>query len=97
MNSSELRDYFTDAIRFWEPRRVIYNLALAGVVVAYFVVGYPGSKAVLSIDFALGLFLLTVGANICYCAAYLPTSLFRPLDFAKCGSERAGFCLSSAP
>ena len=71
MDSSDLRTYFTDAISFWEPRRVVYNLALAGIVIAYFVAGYPASKAVLSIDFALGLFLLAVGANIVYCAAYL--------------------------
>jgi len=71
MDGSELRTYFTDAISFWEPRRLVYNLALAGIVIAYFVAGYPASKAVLSIDFALGLFLLAVGANIAYCAAYL--------------------------
>jgi hypothetical protein len=71
MNSTELRDYFTDAIRFWEPRRLIYNLALAAIVIAYFVSGYPGSKGVLSIDFGLALFLLAVVANIAYCAAYL--------------------------
>jgi hypothetical protein len=71
MNGADLRDYFTDAIRFWEPRRVLYNLVLAVIVVAYFVVGYPTSKSVLSIDFALGLFLLAVAANVAYCAAYL--------------------------
>ena len=71
MNSTEMRDYFTDAIRFWEPRRVVYNLVLAAIVVAYFVAGYPSSKGVLSVDFALGLFLLAIAANIAYCAAYL--------------------------
>lgn len=71
MNSSEFRDYFTDAISFWEPRRVVYNVVLAAIVIAYFVAGYPASKSILSIDFALGLFLLAVGANIAYCAAYL--------------------------
>ncbi len=71
MNSSELREYFTDAIRFWEPRRVIYNIVLAAIVIAYFAVGYPSSKTVLSIDFGLALFLLAVAANIAYCAAYL--------------------------
>src|SRR5437868_7482081 len=71
MNGSELRDYFTDAIRFWEPRRLIYNLVLTAIVIAYFAVGYPGSKNVLSVDFALGLFILAVVANIAYCAAYL--------------------------
>jgi hypothetical protein len=60
MNASELRDYFTDAIRFWEPRRLIYNAALAVIVVAYFVTGYPLSKTALTVDFALGLFLLAV-------------------------------------
>lgn len=66
-----IREYFTDAIRFWEPRRLIYNGVLALIVIGYFVAGYPGSKATLSIDFALSLFLFAVVANIAYCAAYL--------------------------
>jgi hypothetical protein len=71
MDASSLRDYATDAIKFWEPRRVIYNLALAAIVIVYFGVGYPASKALLTIDFLLGLFLLAVIANVAYCAAYL--------------------------
>jgi hypothetical protein len=71
MDAATLRDYVTDAIKFWERGRILYNLALAGVVVLHFVAGFPGSKAVLSLDFALGLFLLAVVANIAYCAAYL--------------------------
>lgn len=71
MDGPTLRDYFTDAIKFWEPRRVIYNLALAAVVIIYFALGYPSSKSVLSVDFFLGLFLLAVAANVAYCAAYL--------------------------
>jgi hypothetical protein len=71
MNSSELREYFTDAIRFWEPRRLIYNVVLAAIVIAYFAAGYPVSKSMLSMDFALVLFLLAVAANIAYCAVYL--------------------------
>jgi hypothetical protein len=71
MEAITLRDSFTSAIRFWEPRRLIYNAVLAFIVLAYFVSGYPASKTVLSLDFALGLFLLAVVANIAYCAAYL--------------------------
>ena len=71
MDGLTLRNYLTDAIRFWAPRRVIYNLALATIVIIYFAVGYPSSRAVLSVDFLLGLFLLAVAANIAYCAAYL--------------------------
>jgi hypothetical protein len=36
LERSELRDYATDAIQFWEPRRIIYNLALATIVIIYF-------------------------------------------------------------
>ena len=71
MESVTARDSLTDAITFWEPRRIIYNLVLALVVIIYFIAGYPASRAVLSIDFALGLFVLAVVANIAYCAAYL--------------------------
>ncbi len=71
MDAPTLRDHFTDAIRFWEPRRVIYNGVLALIVIIYFATGYPSSKSVLSVDFVLGLFLLAVAANVAYCAAYL--------------------------
>lgn len=71
MESTLLRESFSDAIRFWEPRRVIYNAVLAFVVIIYFIVGYPASKAILSLDLALGVFILAVVANVAYCAAYL--------------------------
>ena len=50
---------------------MIYNAVLAVIVIAYFVAGYPASKAATSIDFALALFILAVVANVAYCAAYL--------------------------
>ena len=71
MEPELIKNSFTDAIRFWEPRRVIYNLALCAIVMVYFVAGYPASKAVLSVDFALIIFILAVIANVAYCAAYL--------------------------
>ena len=71
MDAAVLREYATDAIKFWERARIPYNLALAAVVILHFVAGYPQSKTVLSLDFALGVFLLAVVANIAYCAAYL--------------------------
>lgn len=71
MEASALRDNVTDAIKFWERWRVLYNLALAAVVVIHFLGSYPTSKAMLSLDVCLGLFLLAVAANVAYCAAYL--------------------------
>ena len=71
MDRSELRDYATDAIKFWELWRIFYNLALAAVVIVYFAIAYPASKSTLTVDFCLGLFLLAVVANVAYCSAYI--------------------------
>jgi hypothetical protein len=71
MESGNLREYLTDAIKFWEPLRIVYNLTLAAIVILYFAIGYPLSKSAVTIDFCLGLFLLAVIANVAYCAAYI--------------------------
>ncbi len=60
-----------EALRWWEPRRVIYNAALAAVVGAHFVAGLPGSWAALTWNLAFWLFFLCVLANLCYCAVYV--------------------------
>jgi len=70
MDRADLREYVTDAIKFWEPWRLLYNLTLAAIVVIYFAVGYPSSKSVVTVDFCLTLFLMAVIANVAYCAAY---------------------------
>ena len=67
-----LREIVTEAIRYWEPRRLIYNTVLAMVVVAYIIAGWPQSKAVFALNPVFLLFVLAVLANLCYCAAYLP-------------------------
>ena len=66
-----LRESVTAAIRYWEPRRLIYNVVLAAIVLAYFSLAYPMSRSKISLDFVLMLFLLAVLANVAYCAAYL--------------------------
>jgi glucan phosphoethanolaminetransferase (alkaline phosphatase superfamily) len=71
MDGTSLRDYATEAIRYWEPRRLLYNLLLVAVVIATFSLNLPGSKAAVTIDSILWLFLLAVLANVAYCAAYI--------------------------
>jgi hypothetical protein len=66
------RDYLGNAIRYWEPRRILYNLILAAIVVIHFVKDLPFSKTLLQFNSVLLLFLLAVLANVAYCAAYLP-------------------------
>ena len=71
MEGLSIRECVTSAIRYWEPRRVVYNIVLAGVVGAYFWIAWPVSKQALTTDSILVLFLLAVLANVAYCAAYL--------------------------
>src|SRR5262249_50861037 len=71
MDTSTIRENITNAIKFWEPARIIYNLVLTGIVVVHFISNYPAAKAQVSLNFALGIFLLAVVANVAFCAAYL--------------------------
>lgn len=71
METPSIRECVTAAIRYWEPRRVVYNVVLAAVVCTYFAIGWPASKHALTTDSVLVLFLLAVVANVAYCAAYL--------------------------
>jgi len=59
-----------DAIRYWERRRPLYDLALLAVVLAHFIAAWPGSMLLLKPDPLLMLFGLAVLANVAYCAAY---------------------------
>jgi hypothetical protein len=67
---SRLSTYVASALRYWEPRRLIYNGALAVVVIAHFVIALPASREKLSFDLLLGVFILAVLANVAYCAVY---------------------------
>lgn len=72
METLSLKERLTDAIRYWEPRRILYNVFLAAIVVVYFVRGYPASKQALNFNEILLVFLMAVLANVAYCAAYVP-------------------------
>jgi hypothetical protein len=69
--SSPLRGFFADAIRFWEPRRLLYNFALTTVTLAWLVAIWPHFRPALKLSSLLPLAILALLANVCYCAAYL--------------------------
>jgi hypothetical protein len=78
------RQAFSDAVRYWEPRRRLYNLALALVVAVVFLMNLPGSRASLTFDTLEKMFSVAVLANLAYCAALaldvaLQTSAFRAM------------------
>ena len=40
-----IRETLADAARFWEPRRILYNLVLAAVTIAWFAHAWPNFRA----------------------------------------------------
>ena len=66
-----VRDALTDAIRYWELRRIAYNAVLVAVVGVVFMLQWPASRSTLSADLMQTLFILAVLANVAYCAAYV--------------------------
>jgi len=64
------RALLADALRFWELRRIFYNLALSVVAAAWLVLTWPHFRPMLVLHSLLLLFILGLLANACYCAAY---------------------------
>ena len=69
--TSPVRGVFTDAVRFWEPRRFVYNVLLAAVVLVWLTATWPHFRPMLRLQSLLLLVILGLIANLCYCAAYL--------------------------
>ena len=46
-NPIGLQEIFGDAVRYWEKRRITYNLVLVVVVVAWFVLTWPHFRTAL--------------------------------------------------
>lgn len=66
-----------EAARFWEPRRLLYNLLLFGVVVIWVVSSWPHFRPAMTLE-SLGIMtVLALLANACYCAAYFAEMLIQ--------------------
>jgi hypothetical protein len=81
-----LKQTLIDALWFWEPRRVLYNVILLSVVVAWFVLTWPHFRPAMNWFAFLRFCLLGVIANVCYCAAYL---LDLPMSISEIGEAWA--------
>lgn len=67
-----LSEIASSALAFWEPRRILYNLVLAAIVVARAAGSWGLLRDNLTFPAVLTLLILAVLANLCYSAAYLP-------------------------
>jgi len=69
--SNPFRTILSDALRFWEPRRFLYNSVLAAVVIAWISLTWPRFRPMINRSALFLLMVLALMANACYCAAYL--------------------------
>lgn len=67
----ELRGILSDAIGYWERRRVIYNFLLVAVVLIWIAGTWPHFRPAFTGSSLGALLGLAALANLCYCAAYL--------------------------
>jgi hypothetical protein len=75
MSSTPVRGTLGDAIRYWEPRRVGYNLALCALAGAVVIRTWPHFRPAITPASIPPLAVLAALANACYCAAYLVEAL----------------------
>lgn len=77
MNSSDSsapiasRAIFADAIHYWERRRILYNLLLTAVVLAWIIFTWPHFLPAFTWYSLRFLLVFALLANVCYSAAYL--------------------------
>ena len=69
--TSPLRPLFVEAIHFWEPRRLLYNLALTAAALFWLAATWPHFRPAFTLSSLLPLTVLALLANACYCGAYL--------------------------
>jgi hypothetical protein len=69
--AASFRSTLADAARFWEPFRLIYNLALATVTATWILATWPHFRPAFTLQCLLQLCVLGLIANVHYCAAYL--------------------------
>lgn len=65
MSQITARDALSEAVRYWEPRRILYNCVLLVVVAAVYCGNLPKARFDLTFNTVQGLFVLAVLANSC--------------------------------
>jgi hypothetical protein len=79
---------FPDALRFWEPRRILYNLALTAVAAFCVVSTWPHFRPAFTLWSLARLAVLALLANVCYSAAYLVDLPMQASDLREAWKRR---------
>ena len=84
MASESLRE----ALRYWEPRRIWYNLALTALAGAWVLFTWPHFRPALTLHHLQQLLVLAALANVCYSAAYLVDIPMQESSFSVAWRQR---------
>jgi len=76
IETPKLRSLLTEAIRYWELRRLIYNLLLL-IILLYYVGKADGWPLFSSSEFLAVCAIYAVFANVAYSLAYIPDLVIR--------------------
>lgn len=84
MPEASIREIISNALRYWESRRILYNLLLLGVVFYHLLpLGLEFGRSEQTPRVFIWFFLLAILANVLYCAAYLPDILVQLSDYRQ--------------
>jgi hypothetical protein len=83
-----MQSIITESVRYWESRRVCYNIVLIAVALGWLLFTWPHFRPAFTWKSGLLLFLLAVIANACYCAAYPVDIVFQRLSFCVAWKRR---------
>lgn len=75
------QDTLPDAIRYWEPRRIVFNAVLATVVVGWIALTWPHFQNASPLEGFLFLIFAAAVMNLCYTAAYIVDIPLQYSDF----------------
>jgi hypothetical protein len=86
--SAPFRELLVDAVRYWEPRRIPYNLTLIAIVFIWVIATWPHFRPALTLT-SLGIFtVLGLIANVLYSVAYLIDIVLQTASFRNAWRQR---------
>ena len=83
MDTSLFRESLTNAIRYWEKMRIVYNVILLLVVAGCFAWNYSAVGSKLSVNLFLSIILCGILLNVLYCSAYIVDLLVQMSEFRE--------------
>lgn len=86
--TSNIREFATDAVRYWERRRILYDAVLATIVLGYSAAHSAEAATAATLDRLLFLFVQAVFANVAYCAVYVPDIFAQSSEFRESWQRR---------